>query len=347
MINIIAPDIWLKDAVGNFCLDLAELLGENGLDVKLFAQHFSKKETPQIHDMESFFDDMNDEDTIFLSYSIYDPYLEQILALPNKKVCYFHGVTPPELLEEFEPVTAELCRKSQEQFPLLGEFDVLMANSEFIANDLRKYVGENRSIEVLPPVFPNRFLFNNTCEEKSFDVLNLTLLYVGRVVPHKKVEDIIRVMSDLKAQFPSVKLMIVGDTPNLTYLQFLKDKTKNLNLTESEVVFTGKVDDEQLQEFYCISDVFITMSEHEGFCIPVLEAIYFGLKIIVKKGNAAEEVAGNFSLAINEKNNVSELVKFIKKVNIKSSEKHVLNTLEKNNFTVWKQILTQQKIIHD
>lgn len=337
-IKIIAPDIWPKDAVGNFCLDLANLLTNNEIKVQLYAQHFSTDETPDVKEINNFFDDVEENDVIFLSYSIYDPYLGQILALPNKKICYFHGVTPPELLEEYEPVTAELCRKSQEQFPLLAQFDVLMANSEFIANDLRKYVGADREIKVVPPVFNTRFLFQEKCPDRADNNENLTFLYVGRVVPHKKVEDAIGIVKQLQENHPNIKLNIVGDTPNHTYLEALNDTIRNLDLID-QVSFMGKVDDKQLHRFYCESDVFITMSEHEGFCIPVLEAIYFGIPVVLRGGNAAEEVAGEYGIVVNNKSIASVTAM------IKNKPENYRDYIEKilviNTIELWLAILKE------
>ena len=347
--KIVAPDIWHKDAVGNYCLDLARLLSENRYSVKLYAQNFSKEETPEVKGMEKFFEDINDEDIVFLSYTIYDLYLDEILSLSNKKICYFHGVTPPELLEEFEPITAELCRKSQEQFPLLAQFDLLIANSEFITDDLRRYVGVDKSIMVVPPVFNTRFLFQEECSEKKADSSSLNILYVGRVVPHKKVEDAIVVLSELQNYFTTVTLTVVGDTPNALYQQSLEEKVLSLELPDDSVVFTGKVDDRQLYEYYCTSDLFITMSEHEGFGIPVLEAIYFGMPVVLKGGNAAEEVAGEFGLVVDDIENkkmIKNIVKLMKddarKLYYKENgSAYVKKLLSGNNIGFWlKNIVT-------
>lgn len=343
MIKILAPDIWKKDAVGNFCLDLAELLVNNNLDTKLYAEHFSKNETAQVDNMETFFEDVDDEDIIFLSYSIYDSYLERIISLVNKKICYFHGVTPSKLLEEFEPITAKLCRRSQEQFPLLAQFDLLMSNSEFIADDLRRYVGVEKSIEVVPPVFNTRFLFQEECSEKKVDSSSLNLLYVGRVVPHKKVEDAIVLLSELQNYFTTVTLTVVGDTPNALYQQSLEEKVLSLELLDDSVVFTGKVDDRQLYKYYCASDLFITMSEHEGFGIPVLEAIYFGMPVVLKGGNAAEKVAGEFGLVVDDienKKTITNVVKLMKddarKLYYKENgSSYVEKILSANNKDLW------------
>ena len=102
-LHIVAPDIHRFDAVGNHCLYLAEDLRNTGLDVQLYAQRFSPPDVP-VHDLESIFTQDLSDSLLLVSYSIFDPYLERLLALPCRKLCYFHGVTPPELLRAHEPV---------------------------------------------------------------------------------------------------------------------------------------------------------------------------------------------------------------------------------------------------
>lgn len=287
-IHIIAPDIWEKDAVGNFCLDLAMLLSRGGQECALYAQHFSVDETPDVADMKEFFAKVTPDDTIFLSYSIYDPYLDRIIVLPNKKICYFHGVTPPELLEEFEPITAELCRKSQEQFSKLSQFDTIIANSYYIANDLSRYIG-NKKIEVSPPVFATRqFATQPQLYEKDPGLF----VVVGRIVPHKKVEDALAIFVKAKVQIPNARMLIIGDAPNMVYNNFLCDEIDRLNVRDS-VSILGKVHDDLLQQYYLKATYLINASMHEGYGIPVLEAMRYGVFPIIRGGNAMEEIVGN------------------------------------------------------
>lgn len=337
-IKIIAPDIWEKDAVGNFCLDLSKLLTENSINVSLYAQNFSKEETLNINHIDNFFDEVNDDDIIFLSYSIYDKYLEKILELSNKKVCYFHGVTPAELLEEFEPITAELCRKSVEQFPLLNKFDKVVANSAFIANDLKKYI--EKDIDVLPPVFPSRFLFNKKIEEVQ---KNKDFLVVGRVVPHKKVENAIKLFIKIKEVIPEANLIIIGSMPNHVYNEFLYTEVKKYDLSSS-VEFKGVVSDDELDKFYKYSYGFINASLHEGFCIPVLEALYYGLNIFVQEGHAAEElISSSFNpvdfLSIDK----LDLNKLLEENHMNDSFYYVRKLLSINNFDNWIKLLLGEK----
>lgn len=288
MIRILAPDIWQRDAVGNFCLDLAELLQKAGKACALYAQHYSNDETPIISNMDEFFTAVQSEDTVFLSYSIYDLYLERIIALPNRKVCYFHGVTPPELLEEFEPITAELCRKSITQFSLLKAFDVLIANSHYTASMLQTYVGD-KIIEVAPPVFATRQLASvPEIVEKDPNLF----LVVGRVVSHKKIEDALTIFAHALTQLPSAQMLIIGEAPNHVYNEFLARETERLGLN-TQVTFVGKVDDDALRAYYQKASFLINASLHEGYGIPVLEAMHYGLYPIVRGGNAMEEVVGD------------------------------------------------------
>lgn len=337
-LNIIAPDIWKKDAVGNFCLDLSKLLVENSIKVSLYAQNFSKEETPNINHLDDFFENINENDVIFLSYSIYDKYLEQILELPNKKVCYFHGVTPSHLLEEFEPITAELCRKSVEQFPLLENFDKVIANSVFIANDLKKYI--KKDIDVLPPVFPSRFLFNKKVEVVQ---KNKDFLVVGRVVPHKKVENAIKLFIKIKESIPDANLIIIGSMPNHIYNEFLYDEAKKSNLLDC-IQFKGVVSDDELDNLYKYSYGFINASLHEGFCIPVLEALYYGLNIFVQEGHAAEELTNPSFKAIDFLSiDKLDLNKLLKENYMSDSSSYVKKLLNVNNIDNWMKLLLGEK----
>ena len=337
-LNIIAPDIWKKDAVGNFCLDLSKLLVENSIKVSLYAQNFSKEETPNINHLDDFFENINENDVIFLSYSIYDKYLEQILELPNKKVCYFHGVTPAHLLEEFEPITAELCRKSVEQFSLLNKFDKVIANSVFIADDLKKYI--KKDIDVLPPVFPSRFLFNKKVEVVQ---KNKDFLVVGRVVPHKKVENAINLFIKIKEIIPEANLIIIGSMPNHIYNEFLYDEVRKSKLSDC-IELKGVVSDDELDNLYKYSYGFINASLHEGFCIPVLEALYYGLNIFVQKGHAAEELTNPSFEAIDFLSiDKLDLNKLLKENYMSDSSSYVKKLLNVNNIDNWMKLLLGEK----
>lgn len=333
-IRIVAPDIWNMDAVGNYCLDLAELLSINSIDNCLYSQNFSSEETPFVRKVDTLFSDIKEDDIIFLSYSIYDKYLERIIELPHKKFCYFHGVTPANLLEEFEPITAELCRRSVDQFTLLNKFDKVVANSKYIASGLSEFV--NKDISVLPPIFPSRAVFSdNETYRKNND-----FLVVGRVVPHKKVENALSLFRRIKDVIPEANLKVIGSMPNATYNDYLKRVVREHNL-DASVEFKGMVDDEQLKKHYGESMGFINASLHEGFSIPTLEALFYGLTIFVQEGHAAEELLSSDISALDfsklDELNVKEMLDSNVLQNPKS---HVKSILDVNNIDNIKKLLS-------
>lgn len=289
-LHIVAPDIHRFDAVGNHCLYLAEDLRNTGLDVQLYAQRFSPPDVP-VHALETLFTQDLSDSLLLVSYSIFDPYLERLLALPCRKLCYFHGVTPPELLREHEPVTADLCQRSIEQFPLLAGFDRLVLSSQLNQRFLERYAPGRPSV-VIPPVSPNfpQFQPGPVLEHDRNEGLNLLVL--GRVVPHKRLEDAIQVLALLRQHGVAATLNIVGSSGNRVYQDHLDQLVLSLRLGTS-VHFKGLVDAPALLRAYSESDALLLTSEHEGFGVPVLEAMHRGLPVVMREGTAASEVGAD------------------------------------------------------
>lgn len=215
---ICAPDIFDGDAVGNHCLGLAETAARAGWNPRTYAQCFDAA-TPHVHPIESLFDDVTSDDLLFVSYSIFDPYLERLLALPCRKICYFHGVTDPALLREFEPVTAGYCEQALAQLPQLAKFDTVVANSAYVARGLADHVDVS-DIVVIPPVFTNlpTFRYNRAVLHPH---TGFNMLVLGRVVPHKRVEDAIEVLARVVADGVDATMTIVGSMPNYEYSKLL------------------------------------------------------------------------------------------------------------------------------
>jgi glycosyltransferase involved in cell wall biosynthesis len=286
-LRVCAPDIFSGDAVGNHCLGLARVARRLGLRAELYAQRYEVG-TSEVRPFEELFATVADEDMVLLSYSIVDPYLERLLALNSRKVCYFHGVTDPQLLREFEPRTAELCEMALAQLPLLAGFDTVVANSRSTAESLSG-VMDVSAIKVVPPVFADMPAFRRELAPEGRTSREPNLLMVGRVVPHKRIEDGIDVLALLKQREFAATLTIIGNAPNYDYLKFLINHARRLGVLE-RVDFKGMLDDADLFECYETTTALLAMSRHEGFCVPVLEAMHFGKAVFVRGGTAAQEI---------------------------------------------------------
>jgi glycosyltransferase involved in cell wall biosynthesis len=293
-LRICAPDIFSGDAVGNHCLGIARMAESLGWEAELYARQFDVA-TRTIYPVEALFADISEDDTLLLSYSIFDPNLDALLALRCRKVCYFHGITSPELLREFEPATAALCEQAIGQLPKLAGFDTVVANSRFSANSLPAEVSA-ASVMVIPPVFADMPAFAGPrAPAARAAARGINLLMVGRVVPHKRIEDAIDVLAILVERDIDVSLSVVGSMPNYDYTKFLLNHARALGVL-GRIDFTGMVDDADLSAAFDKASALLSLSRHEGFCVPALEAMVRGMPAFVRDGHAAAEVVASREL---------------------------------------------------
>lgn len=341
-LHIVAPDIHTGDAVGNHCIYLARELTDAGVPTTLFAQRSSSKDVA-ILPIEQLWERHNAGHDLLVSYSIVDPYLEQLLALPGKKIAYFHGVTPPELLREYEPVTADLCERSYAQFPLLAHFDQLHFNSAYNREQLRS-ICDVRESRVIPPISRHFPLFARSRSKDHSEESGFNLLVVGRVVPHKRIEDAIRLVALLREQGCLAQLNIVGSSSNAVYSDFLSGLVASLGL-EGQVHFAGMVDEATLADHFDRASVLLSTSEHEGFCVPVLEAMHLGIPAMVRVGTAAVEVGGDAVLTFSDLPQAARQLETVLRDRgirdelVKSGRIRALTLIDQSSVDVWLQCL--------
>lgn len=305
VVHIHARDIVHHDAVGSFCRQVAALLARSGYDVRLWAEHTNVEGPHPVGHRRDFESALSPADIIFFNHSIYDPLLDDILRVANPKVAYFHNVTPPELIDPADALTVENCRLGLAQCGKLGGFDGVLANSQFSAQtlingmdvlDARRW---REQIVVCPPLIgADRWQHLSAVPGQANAVLRG--LFVGRLVPHKGVDEILDVFNHLAATLPSVELTIVGGPTDGTFVQMLREKAAGISQTHpaSTVIFRHRISDEELKGIYQQTDFCIAHSTHEGFCVPALDALSFNTPMFVSPLPAVMEVLGDAALLI-------------------------------------------------
>lgn len=291
-IRIVAPEIRAGDAVGNHCLYLAREFARRGHTVTVHAQrHYG--DIGEVQDYAALFNTHQAGDTLLLSFSTFQPALARLLALPGHKVVYFHGITPVELLLEHDPAAAYWSSKALCQLPRLAGADHIVANSRWNLDDLIRHFSAPPLPErtsVIPPVTPDMPLFRRAPRVNHPLRPPLHLLAVGRLAPHKRVEDSIAIVAKLIASDVPARLTLIGGATSDDYLQHLHQTARALDV-QTHIEFRGYVDDAALDRCYADADLLLSASLHEGFCIPVLEAMHAGLPVVLRRGTAASEVA--------------------------------------------------------
>ncbi|MDD2891106.1 MAG: glycosyltransferase family 4 protein, partial [bacterium] len=271
-----------------------------------------------------------------------------ILKLETKKILRYHGVTSPKFFMENSKSLLATIGGNIETRLLIPKVSLAFAMSGYTKMELKEFGFQN--VEVLP-IFIDFDKYDRAPVKhpnlKTSDK-DINLLFVGRVVPNKKFEDIIKTFYYYKKINPRSNLFLVGETFSCPkYVSFLKDLIKKLKL--NNVYLTGAISFDELVNFYRLANVFLCMSEHEGFCVPLLEGMYFNLPVVAYNSTAIPHTLGNAGVLINKKNyaEVAELINIIvtdKKLNsqiiAKQKERLQEFTIEKNQSKLAKYIET-------
>jgi L-malate glycosyltransferase len=225
--------------------------------------------------------------------------VDMLHSLDAPLTAYYHNITPPEFFYPFDVEAAERMRRGREQLCRLApRISLAFAASRFSADELRT-VGVS-DVRLLPPfaapdqVAPDEGYLRRLRDGKR----GIDLLFVGRVSPHKGHQQLLRVLALLAAGAGlEVRLFIVGRPGPHTYLVMLHRVVTRLGL-DHRVIFTGTVSHAQLAAHYRAADLFLCLSEHEGFCLPLLEAMRNGLPVVAHEAGAVSELVSDAGLLL-------------------------------------------------
>lgn len=299
-IHIIARDINRYDAVGNFCFQVAALASQHGLVTKLHAENSNLHTTAKVSDISEISRVVQDGDLIFYNHSIFDPSVSLVTELQVPKAYYFHNITPPDLLLSYEPKTAENCRLGLEQVALAKKFDVVLANSEASAHVVRNRLAEvgsdtaNMDIRVCPPVVDaQRWLSVTSVEDDTTDSGTRRFLMVGRLAPHKGHRQMLECIDRLATTHPNIAIDIVGGPADGALVQEIKKQAATIGARKNlEINFFHDIPEEMLKRLYENAFACLSFSQHEGYCIPALDALFFDKPMFSMPLPALQEVLG-------------------------------------------------------
>jgi glycosyltransferase involved in cell wall biosynthesis len=232
------------------------------------------------------------EDLLLVHYSAYAPRLAGVLELPNRTLLLSHNVTPARWLWDHDAQAAVQCALGRRQLPrYAAAADVAAGVSAYNAAEL----GSDVVIPILfdpeswPPPAPP------AAEREEAPVV----LFVGRLAPHKRQDEVIRAFALLRRRHaPDARLVLVGEPLNAAYAAALAGLAEEL--APGAVSFERGLPPAALTERYRAADAFVCLSEHEGFCIPLLEAFHFGVPVVARPAGGIPEVAGDAALLVED-----------------------------------------------
>jgi L-malate glycosyltransferase len=240
------------------------------------------------------------DDILLLHHSAGAPRLRELLALPNRKLLLYHNVTPAWWFWEHAPNVAVQCAVGREQLPaLVRSVEVAAADSAFNAAELEA-LGAPRTA-VIPLLVDYGRLGPSPPPSLSgpSPPTAPTILFVGRLSPHKHQEEVIRAFSHYRRhRAADARLVLVGDPISSRYLDFLRNLAETL--APGAVSIESGLSNAELGERYRAAHVFLCLSAHEGFCIPIMEAFSQGLPVIARPAGAIPETTGDAAILVDD-----------------------------------------------
>lgn len=239
--------------------------------------------------------------TIF-HFAIGSPVAERVLSATGPLILRYHNVTPHEFFLGFSGHLVGLTYHGARDLERFAERTSLgLAVSEFNRRDLE--AASFKATEVLPLAM-NMEALDETPDPvvmSQFQDGRKNLIFVGRVAPNKKIEDLVRVFCAYQRYVePESRLFIVGDGRGFEhYTRRLRELVSHLRI--DEVVFAGAVTQSELNAYYRLADVFLGLSEHEGYGAPLIEAMRFGIPVVAFDAGAVRETLQGGGILLTEK----------------------------------------------
>ena len=247
----ILPVLAFGDAVGNDTRALKDALLEAGYETEIYAAVIDERlpqGTAQPFDM---LEKLEDDDIVIYHLSTGHKLNYEIEKLGGKKVILYHNITPEQYFKKYNRDASSSCAQGIKAAKRLAKIaDYAIADSAYNKEDLIRFG------------------------------------FTGRVVPNKKQEDIIQAFYYYKNYInPKSRLILVGSYAGIDkYHEQLEAYVRELGL--ADVIFTGQIKFDEILAYYHLADVFLCMSEHEGFCVPIVESMYFNVPVVARDTSA-------------------------------------------------------------
>ncbi|MBK5254633.1 MAG: glycosyltransferase [Vicinamibacteria bacterium] len=291
------------DAIGNEALAIRDHLRGRGFESDIFAEKVHSKMTGLARPLSEYEGAAASGALCMFHFSIGSAASSLVYHRTDPLICVYHNITPPEFFFPFHPHLARLCHHGKRELAAFASRSALgLGVSEFNRRELQAQGFQPTG--VLPIVID----WSRYDEEPSPVMLQRlsgfsgpTILFVGRIVPNKKIEDLLASFAAFQRHHHTEsRLLLVGDTTgHERYLRRLLESVRSLRLRN--VVFTGQVTQADLIAAYRSSEAFLCLSEHEGFCVPLLEAMHFGLPVLAYDAAAVSETMAGGGVLLDDK----------------------------------------------
>jgi glycosyltransferase involved in cell wall biosynthesis len=224
------------------------------------------------------------------------------------KCLVYHNITPAEFFEPYRPEYAPVLRQGREDLAQLAPlFPISCGDSTYNALELKERGFTSPTVVPIPVearkwnFMPDATLMSELQDGRT------NILFVGRVAPNKKQDDLITAFNQYLNFDPDTRLILIGKAEEGDrYAEHLLDLVRSLQMEDS-VILPGSISDAELEAYYRTAHLFWSMSEHEGFCVPLIEAMWFDVPVLAFKSSAVPETMGHGGILFSDKDDPHQL----------------------------------------
>jgi glycosyltransferase involved in cell wall biosynthesis len=287
------------DAIGNEVLEIREYLRGQGYESNIFALYYHPRYANQIVNYLEYDRFSHPDNIVIFHFSIGSAVTRKFLRIPDRKVVIYHNITPFHFFLDYHRILAKDCYKGRiELKTLVGKVDLALGDSRYNEQEMKDLGFSPTGVLPLVMNFSKFQAPMIPILKELFDDGKTNILYVGRIIPNKRIEDILKIFHLYQTYFnPNSRLLIIGEYKGferyLTALQKMVAGLKTRNIH-----FSGHVPEEELISYYKLSHIYLHMSEHEGFCAPVPESFYLNIPVVAFDGGAVRETMGQGGILV-------------------------------------------------
>ena len=278
------------DAIGNEALGVQQVLRGAGYDSRIYVEDADRRLEDQTHDYRDLIDTSRPDDILIHHFSIGSKASRVAFALPERMILVYHNITPPSYFIGVNPRLVQLCWSGHRELQAyVSRCDLALGDSEFNRRELEAAGFSRTGVLPVVPSFAHLDVEPNPMMANEFDDERTNILFVGRTIPNKRIDDLIRFFQTYRLRYDrSARLILVGATSGFEdYVASLYNLLATSRIPDVHVV--GHVSNAELTAFYDIADIFLSASEHEGFCVPLIEAFYKQIPVIAFAATAVPD----------------------------------------------------------
>jgi glycosyltransferase involved in cell wall biosynthesis len=291
------------DAVGNTALRLREILRGLGFDSDIFRESCTPDLESHTFPAEEYLRLSGRDRLVIYHYSIGSELNRLVFHLPDRIILCYHNITPPEyFLDIHNHVVGQLYHGRRQLARFADRTLIALGDSEYNRRELEALGFAKTAVLPLALDFHSLDDEPDTFVRAAYSDHRHNFLFVGRIIPNKRIEDLIKLYAFYKKYVShDSRLLIVGDWTGFEryHLQLLR-LIDTIDLPH--VVMPGRVNLRSLLAFYSVADVYCSLSEHEGFCAPLLEAMHFDIPVLARAAAAVPETMGGAGVLVKELN---------------------------------------------